>query len=134
LRKISGYERQSRNGAFIYYSSKGRGVGLNQRWLRDNLRILKFSRQTHSRFDFNRFSDINFEIEEFQGLKIGFARLQFIGARREEKKAESPEFIGYCRQSSTCARVGKPKSRARYHGTGWVENLNRQSAGSGCLA
>src|SRR5437763_5060173 len=100
LREISGYER---NAAFVDYSSKRGGVGLNHQWLRDNLRLLKLRCETHSCFDFKRFGDIYFETKKLQSLKVGFARLQFIGSGWKEEKAESATVSGYRSQSSACA-------------------------------
>ena len=134
LRKVPGYERQSRNRAFIHYSSKRGVVGLNHQWLRDNLRLLKLRCETHSRFDFKRFSDIDFETEKFQRLKGGLAGLQFVGSWREEKKAKSTRVTGYRSQRSACASVDKAESRTGNHGTGWVEKLTCQCARSSCLA
>jgi len=134
LRKVPGYERQSRNRAFIHYSSKRGVVGLNHHWLRDNLCLLKLRSQTHSCFDFKRFGDIYFETKKLQSLKVGFAGLQFIGSGWKEEKAESARVTGYRSQSSACALVDKAESRTGNHVTGWVEKLTRQCAGSGCLA
>jgi hypothetical protein len=134
LRKVPGYERQSRNRAFIHYSSKRGVVGLNHQWPGDNLRILKLRCETHSCFDFKRFGDINFETEKIQSLKVGFAGLQFVGSWRQEKKAESARVTGYGSQRSACAPVDKAKSRTGNHGTGWVEKLTCQCARSSCLA
>ena len=134
LRKISGYERQSRNGAFIYYSSKRGAVGLNHQWLRGNLRLLKLRRETHSRFDLKRFGDVYFETNKLQSFKAGFAGLQYIGSGWKEEKAESARVTGYRSQSSACALVDKAESRTGNHSTGWVEKLTRQCACGSCLA
>jgi hypothetical protein len=134
LRKISGYERQFRNGVFIYYSSKRGVVGLNHQWLRDNLRLLNLRCDTHSCFDFKRFGYIYFETKKLQSLEVGFAGLQFIGSGWKEEKAESARVTGYRRQSSVCALVDKAESRTGNHGTGWVEKLTCQCARGSCLA
>ena len=133
LRKVSGYERQSRNRAFIRYSSKRGVVGLNHQWPGDNLRILKLRCETHSCFDFKRFSYMYFETQKLQSLKVGFAGLQFIDPGGEEK-AESARVTGCRSQSSACALVDKAESRIGNHGTGWVEKLTRQCARGSCLA
>src|SRR5271170_8191330 len=134
LRKVPGYERQSRNRALIYYSSERGVVGLNHRWPGDNLRILKLRCEMHSCFDFKRFGDIDFETEKFQRLKVGFAGLQLVRSWRQKKKAESARVTGYHSQRSACAPVDKAESRAGNHGTGWVEKLTFQRARSSCLA
>ena len=134
LRKISGYERQSRNGAFIYYSSERGAVGLNHQWLRDNLRLLNSSCETHACFDFKRFGYIYLEARKLQSLKIGLAGLQFIGTGWKEEKAESARVTGYRSQSSTCVLVDKAESRPGNRGAGWVEKFTRQRACGSCLA
>src|SRR5258708_9397991 len=68
LRKVPGYKRQSRNRAFIRYSSKLGVVGLNHQWPGDNLRTLNLRCETHSCFYFKPFCDIVFVNERFQRL------------------------------------------------------------------